>query len=157
MINKILKSNKNLSEKLNFLNHDTSLVKPYYASTNGVDITVWPEFIDNKLSGSGDIFIWAYHVRIENKSLENVKLISRYWQIIDEEGNIQEIRGEGVVGEKPLINANSSYKYSSGVHLEHSSGIMMGHFLMKKDDGSFFEAKIPNFSLDAPNLKGVIN
>jgi ApaG protein len=132
--------------------------KAYIAITSDVQISVWPEFVDSKSSIIGDLYIWSYHVRIENRKNEPVKLISRYWRIIDEKGGVQEVNGEGVVGEQPIIAANSIYQYSSGVHLRHPSGIMMGKYQMKKvEGGEIFDVKIPTFSLDVPNLISVIN
>lgn len=133
-------------------------IKAYSELSNNVQITVWPEFVDNKLNAAGDIFIWAYHIRIENRNNEAVQLNKRYWRIIDEDGGIQEVNGEGVVGEQPIIAPNASYQYSSGVHLRHPSGIMSGKYFMKKiSDNEVFEVKIPAFSLDVPNLIGVVN
>ncbi len=132
--------------------------KPYVAITNDIEVSVWPEFVDNKISQIGELFIWAYHVRIKNKSTESIKLLSRYWRIVDECGNVQEIEGEGVVGEKPLILPNGAYQYSSGVHLKYPSGIMSGKYRMEKIlNKETFEIKIPNFSLDIPSSKTVLN
>lgn len=132
--------------------------KPYIATTNKIEVCVWPEFIDKKVSVIGDLFIWAYHVRIANKSNDKINIISRYWRIIDEHGNLQEIEGEGVVGEKPLIAPNSSYQYSSGVHLKYPSGIMQGVYKVKNlTNNNIFEVKIPSFSLDIPAIKRVLN
>ncbi len=138
-----------------------SLTSPYTAITSDIQITVWPEFIDSKSSVLGDLFIWAYHIRIDNKSLDSIKLLNRHWRIFDEKGNLQEVSGEGVVGEQPLIRPNCSYQYSSGVHLRHPSGIMTGEYQMKKIgnavDDKIFNVRIPTFSLDVPSVKGVIN
>ena len=132
--------------------------KPYVAITNNIEVSVWPEFIDRKASQLGDLFIWAYHIRIKNKSNETVKLLARYWRIIDECGNVQEIEGEGVVGEKPLIVANGVYQYASGLHLKYPSGIMSGKYRLEKiENKEIFEIKIPNFSLDIPSSKTVLN
>lgn len=131
--------------------------KPYTAITDNIEITVWPEFIDSNSSIIGDLFIWAYHVRIDNKNAESVKLVSRYWRIIDEKGMVQEVSGEGVIGEQPMIAPNASYQYSSGVHLRYPSGIMTGKYLMKKTSGEIIEAKIPTFSLDTPSVRVTIN
>lgn len=150
------KSNK-VSDGIADFSQSALLKKPYSETTQNVQITVWPEFIDNKSSAIGEIFVWSYHVRIENLGTEPVNLINRYWRIIDEKGNIQEVRGEGVVGEKPIISAGSSYQYSSGVHLRHASGIMMGNYQMQKNNGEIFIVKIPAFSLDVPNAKSVLN
>ncbi len=96
-------------------------------------------------------------MRIDNRSGETAKLVNRYWKIIDEKGVIQEVSGEGVVGEQPIILANNSYQYESGVHLRHPSGIMTGHYQMQKDSGELFNVKIPTFSLDVPSIKPVIH
>lgn len=129
----------------------------YSADTNGIHISVRPEFVDSQFSSIGNLFVWVYHVRIDNYSGETAKLINRYWKIIDEKGVIQEVNGEGVVGEQPVILANNSYQYESGVHLRHPSGIMTGHYQMQKDSGELFNVKIPTFSLDMPSSKSVIN
>ncbi len=132
--------------------------KPYVAVTNEIEVSVWPEFIDSKNNQIGELYIWAYHVRIKNKSPESIKLLARYWRIIDECGNVQEIEGEGVVGDKPLILPNSSYQYSSGVHLKYPSGIMSGRYRIEKiSNKEIFQIKIPNFSLDIPSSKTVLN
>lgn len=135
--------------------------KPYISKSQDVEITVWPEFVDSKSTPLSDIFIWAYHIRIENKGQDSVKLLSRYWKIIDENGEIQEISGEGVIGEQPVISPGDSYQYSSGVHLKNSSGIMNGHYVMiKTNRDSYhesFDVTIPTFSLDVPSLKPMVN
>jgi ApaG protein len=152
----ISKTNKSIDDGIAILSQDL-VDKPYVATTKDVQITVWPEFIDSKSSIVGDIFIWAYHVRIDNNSLEQIKLVNRYWKIIDERGIIQEISGEGVIGEQPLIKVGTHYQYSSGVHLRYHSGIMTGHYQMQKPNGEVFNVAIPTFSLDVPSIKPVIN
>lgn len=152
----ISKSNKPFDEGFLF-SDSTSLDNPYTEITDNIHITVWPEFVDSKSSILGDLFIWAYHVRIDNKSSENIQLINRYWKITDEKGEVQEVSGEGVIGEQPSITINDSYQYSSGVHLKYPSGVMTGHYQMKNDAGKVFNIKIPVFSLDVPSVKSVIN
>ncbi len=153
---RISKFNKPLEREIFEISQSPSQT-PYTEVSRDIHITVWPEFIDSKSSVIGDLFIWAYHVRIDNKSQETVKLISRYWRIIDEKGIVQEVSGEGVIGEQPLIAPESSYQYSSGVHLRYHSGIMTGHYQMQKNNGDVFNVKIPTFSLDVPSIKPVIN
>jgi len=132
--------------------------KPYVATTRNIEVSVWPEFIDRKTSQLSDLFIWTYHIRIKNKSSETIKLLSRYWRTIDECGNIQEVEGEGVVGVKPVITANNSYQYSSGIHLKYPSGIMSGkYYIENTSNKEIFEIKIPNFSLDIPSSKTILN
>ncbi len=153
---RLSKSNKPLEEGILSLSQNL-IDKPYIATTRDVQITVWPEFIDSKSSALGELFIWAYHVRVDNQSSDSIKLTNRYWRIIDEKGVVQEVNGEGVIGEQPSIAAGSSYQYSSGVHLRYHSGIMTGHYQMQKTDGEIFNVKIPTFSLDVPSIKSVIN
>jgi ApaG protein len=153
---KITKSNKTFEEGSAILSDQMS-DKPYSAITNDIHINVWPEFIDSKSSVIGDLFIWSYQVRIDNRSDEKIKLISRFWRIIDEKGIAQEISGDGVIGEQPTILPGDSYQYSSGVHLRYPSGIMMGKYQMQKDSGVVFDANIPTFSLDVPSIKAIIN
>jgi len=132
--------------------------KSYNATTSNISVTVWPEFIDNKTGTNGEIFVWSYQVLVENKGEEAVQIIKRAWKIVDEKGSVQEVNGEGVVGEQPIILPNSSFQYSSGVHLSNPSGIMSGKYFIKKiDDGKILEIEIPHFSLDVPSLKGTIN
>jgi len=134
----------------------TNYQKPYVNLDQGVSITVWPEYVDSRFN-EVEIYIWAYHVRIENKRKEPIKLINRHWNIIDEKGVIQEVSGEGVVGQTPKIMPNSSYQYTSGVHLNYPSGIMSGQYQMQKENGEIFEVIIPTFSLDIPNSKPILN
>lgn len=154
---RISKTEKSLETKLYHTPEETLASRPYIAITNGVQITVWPEFIDSKVTAIGDLFVWAYHVRIDNKTSESIQLINRYWRITDEKGAVQEVNGEGVVGEQPKIAADNFYQYSSGVHLRHPSGIMNGRYQMESASGKVFDVEIPTFSLDVPSIKPVIN
>ena len=152
-MNRLSKSNK-FDENLH--NHLPEQ-KSYNATTCDISVTVWPEFIDNKAGLNGDIYVWSYQVLVENKREEAVQIIKRSWKIVDEKGTVQEISGEGVVGEQPTIAAGASYQYSSGVHLRCPSGIMTGTYKMQKNNLEIFEVKIPTFSLDVPSVKSVIN
>lgn len=153
---RLSKSNKPLEDEIIFSQAFAN--KSYSNITNDIEVTVWPEFLDSKSSVSGDLFVWAYHVRIDNKGLESVQLLSRYWRIIDEKGVVQEVNGEGVVGEQPIIASGGAYQYSSGVHLRYPSGIMTGKYQMQKTENSAaFDITIPAFSLDVPSIKNVVN
>ncbi len=96
----------------------------YILNTNDIEIKVRAEYVDSQYGALNNLYIWAYHVRIENKSDKIIQLISRYWRIIDEKGNIQEVNGEGVAGEKPILAPQANFSYSSGVHLKYPSVIM---------------------------------
>ncbi len=129
----------------------------YKFITDDVEVAVRPEYIDSQARLAGDVYFWAYHVKIENRSNDTIQLISRYWKIIDGKGGLQEVNGEGAIGEKPILIPHSSFSYTSGVHLRYNSGIMSGYYTMKKSTGEFFQIKIPSFSLDVPNLKDIVN
>ncbi len=135
----------------------STLNQSYVAITNDVQITVWPEFLDSRFTLIGDLFMWAYHVRIDNRGVEPVQLLSRYWRIVDAKGAVQEINGEGVIGEQPTIEPGKYFQYTSGTHLYLPSGIMVGHYKMQKispeKEDKIFDAKIPSFSLDIPAMK----
>lgn len=134
------------------------MVYDYYKElTDNVEVAVEPEYLDGQMTNTSSSFFWAYHVKISNKNSYPIQLISRYWKILDEKGAKQEIEGEGVVGEKPIIEPDSFYQYTSGAHLNCPSGIMTGYYVMKKNDGKTFNVKIPAFSLDVPNLKRTTN
>jgi ApaG protein len=95
-------------------------------------------------------WFWSYHVRIENEGDRPVQLLGRHWVIRDSRGATQEVRGEGVVGETPLIPAGGSFDYVSGCPLDTPSGSMHGSFRMIADDGSGFDVEIPHFALLSP-------
>jgi len=129
----------------------------YKSKTSGIEVLVSPEYVDSQINKNGSFFVWAYHVEIENKSSETLQLVNRYWKIIDENGVIQEISGLGAVGEQPILAPNDNFKYSSGVHLRHPSGIMSGHYGMKRPNGEIINVEIPAFSLDVPGIQSIIN
>lgn len=156
MTTRLSKSSKSLEDEIIFSQALTN--KSYSTITNNVEVTVWPEFLDSKSNVVGDLFIWVYHVRIDNKGLDPIQLLNRYWRIIDEKGMVQEVSGEGVIGEQPTIAPGGTYQYSSGVHLRYPSGIMTGKYQMQKtENNAVFDVTIPTFSLDVPSIKNIVN
>ena len=129
----------------------------YEETTRLIRITVNPFFLDEQSSPEEDHYVFAYQVKIENKGLETVQLRNRYWQITDGFGHQQEVRGEGVVGEQPVINPGDSYEYTSGTPLGTPSGIMVGTYEMVTPDGESFDAAVPAFSLDSPYTPKQLN
>ena len=129
----------------------------YEEITEKIKITVKPEFLDEHSDPDEKRSIWAYHVKIENCGDDTVKLVSRSWTITDAMGRVQEVNGSGVVGENPTLAPGGSFEYTSGTPLNTPSGFMMGSYKMKKNNGSFFKAQIPAFSLDSPHEKGLQN
>lgn len=133
------------------INHQYSFI------TNKIEVRARPEYIDSQFGALNSLYIWAYHIRIENKSDKVVQLLSRYFKIVDEKGVIQEVIGEGVVGEKPVIAPMAHFEYSSGVHLRYPSGIMSGYYEMKDEHDKKFKVIIPPFSLDVATIKSTVN
>ena len=114
-------------------------------------------YIDERSNPEESKYFWAYRVVIENRSDESIQLISRYWHITDGNGIIEEVSGAGVVGEQPILQTGDSYEYTSGCPLDTPSGIMVGHYVMKKNDLSTFKVEIPAFSLDLPDFQPTYN
>ena len=122
----------------------------YSKTTKKINITVNPYFLEDQSEPDDQHYVWAYQVTIDNQSKERVQLINRYWKIIDSNGTKQEISGQGVVGEQPVLNPGEKFEYTSGTHLSTPSGFMEGYYEMETIKGVKFEAYIPQFSLDSP-------
>ena len=121
----------------------------YSKTTKKINITVKPYFLEEQSEPDDQHYVWAYQVTIYNQSKEKVQLINRYWKIIDSNGTKQEISGQGVVGEQPVLNPGEKFEYTSGTPLSTPSGFMEGYYEMETNKGVKFEAYIPHFSLDS--------
>ena len=122
----------------------------YAHTTKQITVTVDPIFLNDESDPDAGIFFWSYHVVIQNNGGETVQLLSRYWRITDALGALQEVRGDGVVGEQPVLKPGQSFEYTSGTPLSTSSGIMGGNYQMVSSGGKNFDINIPTFSLDSP-------
>jgi ApaG protein len=122
----------------------------YEETTRNIHIAVEPEFLDDQSEPIEHRYLWSYHVTIENSGLEAVQLLSRHWRITDSRGRVREVRGNGVIGEQPVIEPGAKYEYTSGAPLETPSGFMGGSYRMKTGSGEFFDAGIPTFALESP-------
>lgn len=119
--------------------------------THDVVVRVEPEYLADQSSPSDSRFIWAYTVEIDNQSSEDLQVTGRFWQIADSRGQVQEVRGSGVVGEKPVVKAGETFRYTSGAPLTAPSGMMRGTYRVKAPDGESFDVDIPAFVLDSPH------
>lgn len=97
-------------------------------------------------------YVFAYTITIENRGTRPARLIDRHWIITDANGQVQEVRGQGVVGEQPHLRPGESFRYTSGAVLPTPLGSMHGHYGMISDDGTRFQARIPAFSLTSTRL-----
>ena len=129
----------------------------YSKKTRKINITVNPYFLDDQSEPDEQHFVWAYQVTIDNQGNEKVQLKNRYWKIIDSNGSEQEVKGEGVVGEQPILNPGEKFEYTSGTPLSTPSGFMGGYYEIETKTGKKFDAIIPQFSLDSPFIKNNLN
>lgn len=116
-----------------------------------INISVETTYLDNQSDPDSQRFVFSYRITITNQNETPVQLLDRQWLITDGNQHIQEVNGEGVVGEQPLIEPNASYTYTSGTVLATSVGSMQGHYGMTTESGTLFKAPIPAFTLARPN------
>lgn len=129
----------------------------YSCTTHHVTVTVKPAYMPAESAPEKNHFVWAYHVRIENKGDETLQLQSRYWKITDALGRTQEVRGPGVVGEQPVLKPGESFEYTSGTPLGTAGGFMVGTYTMQRQNGDMVDVDIPAFSLDSPDQRKTVN
>jgi ApaG protein len=129
----------------------------YRETTRAIQVTVEPSFVEAQSSPDENHYFWAYKIEIQNLGEEVVRLRSRYWQITDANGKIEEVRGPGVVGKQPVLKPGETFAYTSGCPLSTSSGIMVGSYQMQNDAGETFAIAIPAFSLDMPDAPRTMN
>jgi len=116
------------------------------------EITVAPEaqYLADQSDEPAGRFVFAYTITLRNTGSVPAQLISRHWIITDANNHIQEVRGLGVVGEQPLLAPGESYKYTSGAAIATPVGTMRGTYQMVAEDGTRFDASIPEFTLSIP-------
>lgn len=123
----------------------------YAAVTRHIRVSVNPEFLEGQSKPEEDRYFWAYTITVENHGDDTVTLKSRYWKITDAFGRVQEVRGDGVVGEQPTLKPGEQFQYTSGCPLKTPNGMMVGRYQMISDKGEMFEIEVPAFSLDSPH------
>lgn len=117
-----------------------------------IRISVESAYLDSESDPDDERFVFSYTVTIENLGNTSAQLLNRHWVIIDGNGREQEVKGEGVVGEQPLIEPGTGYQYTSGTMLETPVGIMQGSYQMLGSDGLLFDAEIKPFTLAIPRV-----
>lgn len=115
-----------------------------------IDIDVATRFLDDQSEPDEGRFAFAYTIRIRNAGDVPARLLTRHWVITDANGKIQEVRGDGVVGEQPWLRPGEQFEYTSGAVLETHVGTMRGSYAWVADDGTAFDAPIPTFTLAVP-------
>jgi ApaG protein len=120
--------------------------------TLGVLVRVEPQFLPEESEPDEGRYVWSYTIEIENRSLETVQLVSRFWRITDANGVTQEVHGHGVLGQQPVIPPGECFRYTSAAPLAAPSGLMVGAYSMVRvDDGEPFDIAVPAFALDSPH------
>ncbi|MCM2336807.1 MAG: Co2+/Mg2+ efflux protein ApaG [Pseudomonas sp.] len=115
-----------------------------------VDVEVATRYLDDQSEPEQDRFVFAYTIRIRNRGDVPARLLTRHWRITDANGQVQEVEGDGVVGEQPRLEPGEHFEYTSGAVLETALGTMQGRYGMVADDGTHFDAPIPAFTLSVP-------
>lgn len=121
------------------------------AEANPIEIQVETHYIEAQSAPEEDRYVFSYTVTIRNTGSQAARLLTRHWIINDANGNVQEVHGEGVVGEQPYLRPGESFEYTSGTVIETPVGSMEGSYQLVNDDGTPFDAPIPAFTLSQPN------
>ena len=117
-----------------------------------IRVQVVTDYVDEQSEPESGRYVFAYTITIANTGDVPVRLISRHWIITDANGKVQEVTGDGVVGEQPHLNPGEEFRYSSGAVLETPVGAMQGMYRMEADNGVNFDAPIAPFTLAVPGL-----
>jgi len=120
--------------------------------TYDISVDVQPAYIAEQSDPKNNQYVFSYTVTIKNTGNLPVKLLTRHWIITDGDGQTQEVKGEGVVGEKPYLKPGEDFRYTSGTMMKTPIGTMHGSYQMIADDGVNFDAEIPSFSLNVPKM-----
>ena len=122
------------------------------APNYNVQVSVESMYVESQSVPEQKRFVFAYTITIRNTGRVPAKLLTRHWVITDSNGKVQEVRGEGVVGEQPHLQPGQAFQYTSGTLLETAVGSMRGSYQMIADDGVEFDAEVPTFTLSVPRV-----
>lgn len=124
----------------------------YSATTRDIRVSVRAFYLADQSEPERSKFVWAYRVEVRNGGRHTVQLLKRTWLITDGLGRTQQVHGEGVVGEQPVLEPGQSFEYTSGTPLQTPSGFMRGTYhMVVTGTGEPFDVTIPAFSLDSPH------
>lgn len=122
-------------------------IPAYSETTNGIKVSVYPEYLEDQSDPYNSVFSFAYTVWIENQGSEAVQLLGRHWLVCSGGEDYTEVKGEGVVGEQPIIGPGEHFNYSSGTSIKDPVGSMYGTYTLIDASGELFEVEIPEFDL----------
>ena len=118
---------------------------------HNIQVSVDTEFLADQSDPDSLRWVFAYHIPIRNEGSVSARLLTRHWVITDGEERVQEVHGEGVIGEQPHIAPGQTFSYTSGAILETEVGSMRGSYQMIGEDGTHFDAHVPMFTLAVPH------
>jgi ApaG protein len=117
-----------------------------------ISVSTQVTFVEEQSDVNSDRYVFAYTITIANTGTVAAQLISRHWIISDASGKSQEVKGLGVVGEQPLLKPGEQFEYTSGTSIAAPLGAMRGSYQMVAEDGTKFDAPVPEFSLSMPRI-----
>ncbi len=117
-----------------------------------IDVDVQTEYLEEQSDEDNERYAFAYTITIINRGRVAAQLLSRHWVITDSNQKVQEVRGEGVVGEQPFLRPGEAFRYTSGTLIDTPIGTMRGSYQMLTEDGEEFDAEIKEFMLAAPRV-----
>ena len=117
-----------------------------------ISVSATTQYLQDQSDESAERYVFSYTITIRNTGSVTAQLISRHWIITDGQGQVQEVRGLGVIGAQPVLRPGESHQYTSGTALATSVGTMRGSYQMVAEDGTRFEAPIPEFTLSVPRV-----
>ena len=117
-----------------------------------IAVSTVPQYLADQSDENAGRFVFAYTITIRNPGNVTAQLISRHWIITDSQGLVQEVRGLGVVGAQPVLRPGESFEYTSGTSIATPVGTMRGSYQMVAEDGTRFEAPVPQFTLSVPRV-----
>ena len=120
------------------------------AISHDFQVTAISRFMPERSNQEIPIFFFAYWITIKNQGVTPAQLLNRYWHIMDADGRVNEVKGEGVVGEQPLIHPGQSFEYNSFCPLPTKFGFMKGHYEMQGEAKNTFQVEIPQFHMATP-------
>jgi ApaG protein len=115
-------------------------------------VTASPKYLAEQSDPEANQFVFAYTITVHNTGETTARLMSRHWVITDAEGKVEEVKGDGVVGEQPILQPGEAFRYTSGCPLETPVGSMRGTYHCVAEDGTHFDAAIPEFVLAMPRV-----
>ncbi len=121
-------------------------------TSNRIRVDVTTDYVEDQSNPGEGRFVFSYTITIRNEGAKPARLMARHWLITDANGKVQEVIGEGVVGEQPHLQPGQGFRYSSGAVLETPVGSMQGRYRMLADDGEQFDAPIAPFRLAMPGV-----